>query len=232
MRIRTMPRFAAWAALLLLCASVKAQTMYRCGSSYQDRPCDNTASQKVVGTPSVARPQSSGGIDADAAASGATDRHCRERGIQAEKIMWAREGGATLNQQLSDYAHPVNGALATDVYQRRGSAAEVRRAVEQDCGTEAARALEAQRLNAAAAAVMGGQGGRDMDSTPKAADSAQVPASVSQRPASNQASRCSDLQAEAKSIASQQHSGGSLSTMRSLDDRANQNSAARNAAGC
>jgi hypothetical protein len=175
MRFGTMPRLVAGAALVLVCVSAKAQTLYRCGATYQDRPCDTTANQKVLGAPSAARPQSSGGVDTDSAASGATDRRCRERGIQAEKIMWAREGGATLAQQLADPSHPVNSALASDVYQRRGSAAEVRRAVEKDCGIEAARAMEAARLNAAASAIAG-QSGRDMDSMPKAVDPGQAPA--------------------------------------------------------
>jgi hypothetical protein len=234
MHAGAMPRWAAMVAGLSLSFCAHGQTMYRCGNAYQDHPCESSTNQKVLGSPSAARTAPAGAQSPDAGAGvSQTDTHCQQRGIQAEKIMWAREGGATLAQQIADSSHPVNAALASDVYQRRGSAADVRRAVEADCGTEAARAMEAARLNAAASAIMGGQSGQNLDTTPKPAEGGQATVSSSpQRAVSAQAQRCNDLQAEAKTIASQQHSGGSLATMRSLDDRANQNSQARLAAGC
>jgi hypothetical protein len=153
-------------ATALLCGAVHAQTLYRCGNAYQDHPCESGTNQKVVGTGAATKTPS----DADPASTGlvpgATDSRCRQRGIQAEKIMWAREGGATLAMQLADTEHPVNAALAADVYQRRGSASVVRRAIEADCLTEAARAYEAARLNAAASTLAGGATG-DKDTIPQ-----------------------------------------------------------------
>jgi hypothetical protein len=146
---------------LLPVAGAHGQTLYRCGSSYQDRPCDSADNQRVVGhgqnasADAAAGSPASGGASVSAAAQG----QCRQRGVAAEKIMWAREAGQTLPQQLADTARPVNPDLANDVYQRHGSAAEVRRAVEQDCLADAQQAAEAARLNSLAADILARQAG-------------------------------------------------------------------------
>ncbi len=54
-------------------------------------------------------------------------------------------------------AEPANRLFLENVYDRPGTAAEVRLAVEGDCNDEQRRAEEAARLNAAAAAISAGR---------------------------------------------------------------------------
>src|SRR3954463_10906627 len=81
-------KIAAVSLGLLLFVPAHAQQMYRCGSTYQDRPCDGAQpSKKLVGM--------SGGSSTQSSASGPVDLKCVQRGVEAEKIKWAREAGRT-----------------------------------------------------------------------------------------------------------------------------------------
>src|SRR4051812_17454103 len=68
---------------LIACAPGYAQTMYRCGNKYQDRPCDAGQKSKAVGSASFGAAEASSG-----------DAQCAQRGKDALKIVWSREGGA------------------------------------------------------------------------------------------------------------------------------------------
>ena len=85
------------AGTLAIIAQAEAQTMYRCGSVYQDRPCDAGAKSKVVG--------STGSASAAPAPAAGVDPECGQRARDSQKIVWAREGGAT-EERL-----PFGGAL-------------------------------------------------------------------------------------------------------------------------
>jgi hypothetical protein len=138
-------------AALALCGAAHAQkNLFRCGNSYQDRPCA-TEPGKVIGK--------SGAPAATPPATGATpatvDLACTRRGAQAQKIMWAREAGATAETQLATAATPADRKLVADVYDRRGSSVEVRAAIEADCSAEKARNAQAAALMEAAAKLQG-----------------------------------------------------------------------------
>jgi hypothetical protein len=100
----------------------------------------------------------------------ASDPGCRQRALAAEKIRWAKEGGRTLEQAQD--ADPANRVFLQNVYERPGSAAEVRLAVEADCREEQRRAEEAARLSAAAAALSAGRSGAPPSSSSGAMSSA------------------------------------------------------------
>ena len=117
----------------ILSLPVAAQTMYRCGSSYQDRPCDNAQQGKIIGTVSTSRP-------AGAAEKPLIDLSCTRRGEEAKKIIWSREGGAQQDKLMAQATSAESRKLIADVYAIRANSSEVRAAIERDCMAEKARA--------------------------------------------------------------------------------------------
>lgn len=115
-------------AVLLVCSqAVLAVNLYRCGSSYQDTPCMSTgASNKTIKSNAKV-------ANTDSSQPEKIDTNCKQRGEAAKKIMWAREVGKTLDQQLESSNDRYSQVLIKDVYNHRGSSLEVRNAIEQEC---------------------------------------------------------------------------------------------------
>ncbi len=119
---------------LALSAPAPAQTMYRCGKQYQDRPCDAGQQGRAVGSATSGQP----GVPAT------SDAECAQRGSDAVKFVWAREAGATAERQTTDIdAKPVPAdvkayekSIVAEVYRRRGTAPEIRAAIQADCVAE------------------------------------------------------------------------------------------------
>src|SRR5687767_4339262 len=92
----------ALAALLAGLLSGTAQAaLFRCGNVFQDRPCDAGVEQQQL------RPGGGGGGASTGGASAATRASpfaavCGRVGEHAQRIAWKREGGATLERQVSD----------------------------------------------------------------------------------------------------------------------------------
>ena len=65
-------RYLLVAASFALCAQAQAQSMYRCGNVYQDRPCAAGMKSRVVGSTGVASAPStpSAGVDPECAQRG------------------------------------------------------------------------------------------------------------------------------------------------------------------
>jgi hypothetical protein len=118
-------------ALMSICGTALAQNMVKCGSIYQDHPCDNGQSGKVIGKMN----------NGDNATKTSSDALCAQRGIDAQKMVWAREGGATQERMMQEYNY--DRKLVLEVYGNRGSAPEVRAAVEANCIAEKAAARTA-----------------------------------------------------------------------------------------
>lgn len=133
---------AACSVGMALHLPVQAQSLFRCGNTYQDQPCNATQQGKVVGNTGAARA---------AAPQPAADAACARRGSQAQKIMWGREAGQTAEVQLAAASSEADRRLIADVYGRRGGSVEVRAAVEADCAAERERAARAAALLEAAA---------------------------------------------------------------------------------
>lgn len=132
-----------WLALccLLGVPAAHAQKMHRCGNVYQDRPCDGGQAGTVVGNVSSATP---------AAPRPAVDGACSRLGADAQKIMWARESGRTVDMQLGEATNDRDRRLIEDVYAKRGSAREVREAIETGCMAQQDNTRQAVALRAAA----------------------------------------------------------------------------------
>jgi hypothetical protein len=139
--------------MLSLFLSAQAQTMYRCGKQYQDRPCDAGQQGRAVGNATSSPPGAAASADAE----------CAQRGSDAVKIVWAREAGATQERQFSEIDEkPLSASrkaqeksLVAEVYRKRGTAPEVRAAIQADCVAEKERLAQAAALAAAAARLQG-----------------------------------------------------------------------------
>lgn len=207
----------ASAAILIMLAGLlpgtaaQAQTMFRCGSSYQDHPCEGKDPGKVIGHSGVARASAKPGSDAS----------CVQRGADSQKIVWAREGGALAEQQLAEARTAQQRKLIADVYQKRGTSTEISAAIEAECVSEKERAAQAATLIEAAKLLApptpGVGAGPNSAAEPdrKVAESAAAKDNAA-RDAAIRKSRCENLRTQRENVMSRQRAGGSGATMDSL----------------
>lgn len=223
-------RYLSWLAVLalgLLAGHAQAQRMYRCGNAYQDRPCEGTQQGKEVRNFSG---------PATAVHRQASDVQCARLGEEAMKIVWARESGATREQQLAQ--RPQDQWTIESVYLKRGSAPEVRAAVEAECVADKERQAQAAAMAAAAARVPGGAGAAPSASAqgPSATDMARFQQRQDAEIAANQEafkkSRCADLNRQAENLRRQERAGGSSSTMARLHELRTSLDETRRGEGC
>ncbi len=201
-----------------------AQTMYRCGKQYQDRPCDAGRQGRAVGN---ATTQGSGGT---------SDAECRQRGEHALKIIWAREGGTTADAALSQAGSADERGLVQQVYARRGSSSQIRAAIEADCVAQKERDAQA----AAMVKAMGLSGSPQQPGQPAAQPTGEDPAAAAARrqrlAAENDAAAkkatCSSLNAEMQRNVSAQRAGGSAATMERLNNAGRDIARRISEAGC
>lgn len=207
------------AALIGVAGSAYPQTMYRCGKSFQDRPCDSGQPGQAIGrsaAPAVAT--ASGGNSPAVQGTGSGAAQCAERGIAAQKIKWEREAGMSEQAQLSSPKSDAQRQLIVDVYQRQGSAPQIRAAVEADCIKENERQAQAAALSIAAAKLL--QQNPPPPAVPRIA--ADVPnRSVTEPVVAAQdlsrRDRCAELQRSADSVRERQRAGGSGARMDALN---------------
>ena len=228
MHHRLSTTFAGVLALLAasaVCAPAQAQTMYRCGKTYQDRPCDNGQQGKVIGNNEAPRATGKSVVDAS----------CARRGDDAQKIVWSREGGALQDQLQAAARSGEQRKLIADVYAIRGTSSAVRAAIETDCAQEKER-------SALAAAMLGNAGNAPSapsnDVQRKADNSAEVARRADNAARDNQAATarkralCSDLKAQSDRNRSGQRAGGNVADMERLNQQRRETDGALSAAGC
>jgi hypothetical protein len=207
-----------------LAGSAAAQSLYRCGSAYQDHPCATGQSTKVVGTGGGAQPS----------AKTSSDANCAQSGIDAQKIVWGREGGASA-EQLSEKARSESERrLIADVYRQRGTSTEIRARIEADCVAEKERAarlralLEAANLSPSAASP-------PLARQPETDSRSGVVASTVVSPGANadrKNSECESLRRQNQRIVDRQRTGGNMATMESLNRQKTESDADLRQAGC
>jgi len=211
-------------ALLLagLSADAQAQKVFRCGSNYQDRPCDSaTPSKEVRGLTPGSVPVTSSAPVADA--------NCVKRGADAQQIMWAREAGKTAEAQTTQATSEDQRRLIADVFNRRGSAVEVRNAVQANCMEEKAQAAQAAALLAAA---MKAQGATPATPTGASSSTPAAAGSTAQQASSDNKNLCSNLNSQLESIRNRQRSGGNAKAMDSLSQQRQSIEKVARDAGC
>lgn len=221
-------RLALGASLvwLLFCGPAVAQ-MYRCGSTYQDRPCDAGQPSKTINVSNASTGE----------ARVAADSGCTQRGKSSLKISWAREAGATSDKLLAEAKGADQKKLIEEVYQKRGSAAEVRAAIEADCMAEKERLAQAAALAAAAAKLAGSSAtGPAPSPRPSETDAKAVDKQRQQEAAAREAprkkSRCMEIDAEMENIRQRQRAGLSAGDMDRLNQRQRELAQSRSQAGC
>lgn len=187
-----------------------AQSLYRCGNSYQDRPCETRQGDKVKVIASHRQGSESGSADAT----------CTQRGADAVKIVWRREGGTTQEQALSQATSSLERELVAEVYRIRGTTAQVRTRIEADCMEEKERKARYAALIDATKPVNAAAGSRLNSSAdqPQTLPTAAAPSnSTGVRNTDRQNSTCGSLTAKLDNIKSRQRAGGSMSTMEELN---------------
>lgn len=189
--------------------SATAQTLFRCGKTYQDRPCSDGQESKVIGVASSAREPEPGRADAS----------CEQRGAAALKIVWRREGGTTLEQALSDVRSGPQRELIEEVYRARGTAAQVRTRIETDCMAEKERKERYAAMMEAARPASPALSGRPLMNSEQPQPATEK-ASASRAVADNEAARkketCDFLVRKLDGIRASQREGGSIARMDQL----------------
>ncbi len=116
-----------WVVLTwVFAAHAQAQTLYRCGNSYQDKPCAAGQPGKII--KDVGRTEA-----ASASAGAAGDAQCSLRGAAAQKIVWSREAGALEAHMLDKAQDEGERDLIREVYRQRATAPEMKRMIEANC---------------------------------------------------------------------------------------------------
>jgi hypothetical protein len=227
----------AWLVLagsLLVAAQAQAQTMYRCGSVYQDRPCDPGKTGRVVG--------SAGTGAAPATRAGGIDPECVQRGRDSNKIVWAREGGATEERLLSEATSARERRLIQNAYRRPGAASTVQAAVEADCVVEKQREEQEAALAIAAALKTRREGGEtglqssdlQAGAEPKAQEQAAQLAAQQRadRDAEYKKRQCARYGEDMERLRNRERAGASASTMDSLNEQRRSLRERMSKAGC
>jgi len=220
---------------LLFAFQAQAQTLYRCGSVYQDRPCDAGKTGRVVGSTGT-------GGGAAAAPASNIDPECAQRGKDSNKIVWAREGGATEERLLSEASSARERRLIQNAYRRPGAASTVQAAVEADCVAEKQR--EGEQAALAIAAALKAQkegGGAATPSLPAQSlaqhqgeeQAAQIAAQQrAEREAEHKKRQCTRYGDEMESLRRAERAGGSASRMDSLNEQRRNLREQMSRAGC
>jgi hypothetical protein len=121
--------FSSAFLLSLVCTSMQgsahAQTMYKCGSNYQDKPCANGQTSKVIVT------QRSTTTEAETKT--VVDPVCTRRSEDAKKIIWMRQGGAAKEDVMAKADSLAQQRLVDEVYATRGDTPQIRASIEKRC---------------------------------------------------------------------------------------------------
>jgi hypothetical protein len=206
-------------------------TMFRCGSSYQDRPCEGGQPSKVVGSGGSRQQQ-------EATPATAVDGECAERGNRAKQIVWAKESGKTAEVQMAAAASDDERRLIADVYRKRGSSLDVQNAVQADCMAQKERAAQAAALMEAAGKLTAKDkpptapvpSGPALD--PVRHEAAPQVAAAPNPAVAQKKARCQSLKEQQDSIASSQRAGGDMTQMEQLNRQRQSAAKAWRDAGC
>jgi hypothetical protein len=203
-------------SLIIYSQSTIAANLYRCGNSYQDTPCKDSASSKPVKKIAQSSNQVTQHIDAD----------CKQRGDEAKKIMWAREVGKTADQQIEEAQNGYSKGLIREVYTHRGSSLEVKNAIEKECMVQKEQDRAANALIEAALKSRGDKNASLENSSASKSDhnasqdqdqtEQKVSAKATTSAAHDKTIKCSDLKYRVEKIVVKRRTGGGARYMNDL----------------
>jgi hypothetical protein len=202
---------------LALLASGHSFALYRCGSVFQDRPCDITDAQGAAAKSDRAavKPSADSTAKAPAGTVSPFAMACSRVGKSSLDIIWKREAGALREAQYANAeGNPEHKNLVDAVYEQRGTAPQIRAAIEADCIGEKQRAADA---NAALAAVQKSPGATAASARAPAAIGA-APLTVAGAPAkpNDSAAQCANLGSQLASVQERARRGGGVAAMEQL----------------
>lgn len=207
------------AALLLgaCLAGPAGAAMYRCGNVFQDRPCDAGVVEQRITPGGTSRTTAPAAAPAPATVSPFA-MACARMGETAQRIVWKREGGATLEKQIGE-SHGNEDLIATirAVYARRGTAPEIRAAIESECVAERTKQAEAAEALKALQKQAGPAGAPVPAAPAPAADPA--PAATAGPAAAKPNPMCAGWRKDLATIEGQLRAGGNAATMESLQNQ-------------
>ena len=209
--------------------------LFRCGNVFQDRPCDGAAPVAPAAPSAPAAPAPNAPAAAPSPRTGQRfAAACARTGQFAQNVQWKREGGATLERQMAELPASQRaelGEIVQSVYARRGSAPEIRAAVEAECvqrkeqaaiAAEQLRLLQQQAGGAAPAPGIGSAG-----------EAARPAASHAESSAAAQADRtCDHLRSQRKSVEARMRAGGSGRSMETMQNERRDVEAQMSQANC
>jgi hypothetical protein len=144
-------------------------------------------------------------------------------GEQAQRIVWKREGGATLEQQLAERATVLSpddqAKTVRSVYARRGSAPDIRSQIEAECMADKEKEAQAQELLKQLRKDAGETGAAPAAPAATPARAADAGAAAATQPAPStkpSASHCSSLKRSVEYTKSRLAQGGSASQMETM----------------
>jgi hypothetical protein len=202
---------------LALLASGHSFALYRCGNVFQDRACDGSDVQAAPAATArpTAKPQAASSAAASAATVSPFAMACARVGKSALDIIWKREAGALREAQYANAEGNLEHKNLVDaVYAQRGTAPQIRAAIETDCIGERQRAADA---NAALAAVQKAQS--SAPAAARATPAATAPLAVAAAPArkaSDSAAHCTNLSSQLSAVQERARSGGGVATMEQI----------------
>jgi hypothetical protein len=202
----------AFACTVIALAAGHSHAVYRCGSVFQGTPCDGGAAPKAV-TRQAPSAAADAGAATPKAATGASPFAivCARTGQAALDIIWKREVGALREAQKAK--SPGNGALIDAVYERRGSAQEIRAQIEAECIAEKQRAADAAAaLHALQQAA--GTNATTVAPQPTAAGTAEPLKPVA---ALNNKAQCASLYQQRTTVQNRGRQGGDIATMERIN---------------
>ena len=126
--------YALTAAILATaaCSAVAGSNLFKCGATFQDKPCDTEVQKKY---------SSLTGSFSNEQVNATADSQCADRGTRALPFIQARTRQETLESLHAQIDGKPIGRLekvkekelATAVFAKKGSPAEIRGAIETEC---------------------------------------------------------------------------------------------------
>jgi len=211
-------RFILIIVLICLPSIGTARSLYKCGNSYRDTPCNNQAKQQKLKNIKLNNNQS----NKDSHSALPVNVECAARGKSAQKIMWKREVGFTLEKQLKAAENKQHANLIRDVYELNGSSLHVKSAIEQSCAEQHERNRKAIELEREASRLRAGSNAsadtadRPYNQTPTQIPSKNKESNASKQSSEKQKAACRNLEIQLQSTQASRRTGGNSSTMEAL----------------